>query len=582
MPRHKSQVKTARPAGVSQKPPVDESTLARWQQVIDLVAETIGVPAALITHLDPPHLAIYAANQNPDSPYRKGQAVDLNTGQYCEAVMAKRAMIRIPDARKDPDWSSNPAIDLGMVCYLGFPILWPDGEVFGTICVLDRRDNPDVLRYQELLCHFATVIEGDLKLVLVSEQSRAANHRLSLIARMSAVVVGAMPLPAQAEELAGQVRTALNADACVIRVLENDELVLLANRGVPQEDIHPRMDASMGIAGEVVGRRRRIFIPDVIANEMTAPIVDALPHSYHFKSYAGAPLVVNDRAIGLMGVYWKTECHDFGESDLDHLQILADNVAVSIANARLHEQVEQHRDRLEADISERERVESALVASEAKYRRLHESMTDAYASVRMSGRIQESNRAFREMLGYTEEELAQLTYVDLTPNRWHEMEARIIREQVLKRGFSDVYEKEYLRKDGTVLPIELRAFLITNDLDRPAGMWAIVRDISERKRAERELLRHRDHLAELVDARTRELDQVARTTPASRTPRLHRYPGRGHRPRDQQSAGHDDAQRRPGSDQGGSTGVARRTPASTEEQHHPVLTDRSRRPRFRP
>lgn len=136
------------------------------------------------------------------------------------------------------------------------------------------------------------------------------------------------------------------------------------------------------------------------------------------------------------------------------------------------------------DITDRKRAAAELAASEAKYRRLHESITDAFAVSDTAGRIQEANRAYRDMLGYSQEELSQLTYRDLTPEKWHDFEARIIEEQVLQRGFSDVYEKEYRRKDGTVFPVELRAFLLTGETGEPLGVWAIVRDITERKRAE--------------------------------------------------------------------------------------------------
>ncbi|MCS7338549.1 MAG: PAS domain S-box protein, partial [Verrucomicrobiae bacterium] len=136
------------------------------------------------------------------------------------------------------------------------------------------------------------------------------------------------------------------------------------------------------------------------------------------------------------------------------------------------------------DITERKRAELALRESEERYRRLYESMMDAFVSTSMDGRIREFNSVYREMLGYAEDELRQLTYMDLTPARWHAFEARIVEEQILQRGYSDVYEKEYQKKDGTIFPVELRAFLIRDASGQPAGMWAIVRDITERKRAE--------------------------------------------------------------------------------------------------
>jgi PAS domain S-box-containing protein len=126
-------------------------------------------------------------------------------------------------------------------------------------------------------------------------------------------------------------------------------------------------------------------------------------------------------------------------------------------------------------------------ASETKYRRLHETMTDAFVLVDMTGRILEANQSFIHMLGYSMEELACLTYQDLTPEKWHSIESVIIDEQIMVRGFSDVYEKEYVRKDGAVFPVELRTFLIDDEERNLLGMWAIVRDITDRKQSETRL-----------------------------------------------------------------------------------------------
>ncbi|KAF0235043.1 MAG: multi-sensor signal transduction histidine [Desulfovibrionaceae bacterium] len=134
------------------------------------------------------------------------------------------------------------------------------------------------------------------------------------------------------------------------------------------------------------------------------------------------------------------------------------------------------------DVTDRKHSEEALRESEARYRRLHESMMDGFARVRMDGRIVESNLSFQTMTGYTAEELDHLTYEDLTPRKWHEFEAGIIRDQLMVRGYSDVYEKEYLHKNRTIFPVELRAYLIRGEDGEPSGMWGIVRDVTERRR----------------------------------------------------------------------------------------------------
>ena len=158
---------------LKEKPRLPDEMLEKWQGIMDLMAKTIGVPSALIVQSDKPQVEIVASNVSADNPYGKGGRYNLNTGLYCEAVMAQRKQLLIPDARKDPHWANSPELAVGMVCYLGFPLLWPDGELFGTICVLDRRENPDVLRYQDLVREFGEIIQTDLKiLVLTAERER--------------------------------------------------------------------------------------------------------------------------------------------------------------------------------------------------------------------------------------------------------------------------------------------------------------------------------------------------------------------------------------------------------------------------
>ncbi|MBI5021971.1 MAG: PAS domain S-box protein [Ignavibacteriales bacterium] len=149
------------------------------------------------------------------------------------------------------------------------------------------------------------------------------------------------------------------------------------------------------------------------------------------------------------------------------------------------------------DITDRKRAEEALRESENKYRKLYESMTDAFVEVDMQGRIKEFNKSYIEMLGYTDEEIRNLTYIELTPQKWHEFETKIIEEEIMPRGYSGVYEKEYRRKDNTILPVELRTFLMRDEVGNPSSMWAIVRDISERKRTMEEINRRANELAAL-------------------------------------------------------------------------------------
>jgi two-component system, cell cycle sensor histidine kinase and response regulator CckA len=151
---------------------------------------------------------------------------------------------------------------------------------------------------------------------------------------------------------------------------------------------------------------------------------------------------------------------------------------------------------------ERKQAENSLRESEAKYRRLNESLMDGFVRLDMQGNIIEWNSTYQDMVGYEKDELRSVTYMQLTPERWHAFEAKIVAEQVLPRGYSDVYEKEYRRKNGEVFPVELRTSLLRDDAGAPMWMWAIVRDLTERKRAEESLRKSEEQYRLIADSTT--------------------------------------------------------------------------------
>ncbi len=162
------------------------------------------------------------------------------------------------------------------------------------------------------------------------------------------------------------------------------------------------------------------------------------------------------------------------------------------------------------DIDKRKQAEQALRESEERYRTLFESSRDGIIFTDMEGRILHVNPYYREMLGYSEEELHALTYQQLTPQRWREAEAAIVRDGILSRGYSGEYEKEYIRKDGTAFPISIQVWLVRDADGAPQGMWGIVRDITQRKQAEEALRELNATLESKVAERTDELKRRAK------------------------------------------------------------------------
>lgn len=140
--------------------------LRNWQRIVDLLANIMQVPSAVVTKLEPPHYTFYrivSANDSERNPFPVEQTFAMDIGTFCETVIKNCEPVLVVDGRVEPRWQSAPELKVGMVSYLGLPVVWPDGRMFGTICVLDDRANRYSETYQELLAHCRDVLQGDLR-----------------------------------------------------------------------------------------------------------------------------------------------------------------------------------------------------------------------------------------------------------------------------------------------------------------------------------------------------------------------------------------------------------------------------------
>jgi len=142
----------------------------------------------------------------------------------------------------------------------------------------------------------------------------------------------------------------------------------------------------------------------------------------------------------------------------------------------------------DAAIRRKQKIADAqLKESNRKWKELFENIRDGWVSTDLSGRFTECNRAYELMLGYSLKELREIRYSDITPPQWKEFERDVLNNKLLRHGYSGVYEKEYRRKDGSVFPVELTSYLVKDEKGNPAGMWGIARDITQRKKMEKDL-----------------------------------------------------------------------------------------------
>ncbi|MGM0380101.1 MAG: PAS domain-containing protein, partial [Bacillota bacterium] len=144
------------------KPNISESYLKKWQNILNITKDIIGIDAALIMKITSNTLEVFVKSENKENPYKVGDSENLGKGLYCETVIGKDKELFIKNSFNDKDWKNNPDIDLNMISYYGMPIKWPDGEVFGTFCILDSSQIQLNNHKSNIFKSFKDIIEQDL------------------------------------------------------------------------------------------------------------------------------------------------------------------------------------------------------------------------------------------------------------------------------------------------------------------------------------------------------------------------------------------------------------------------------------
>lgn len=179
---------------VSAEIAIPSDILQKWQRIADLLASIVHVPSAVVCKLEPPHYTHYrivASSNSAGNPFPVDDTFSMEIGTFCETVIKSRAPLLVINALEDDQWKQAPEIKTGMVSYLGYPVLWPDGRVFGTICVLDDKANRYSDHYQELLLQCRDVLQADLRTLvrLGDELDDQKAHLSELFARFPDAVV---------------------------------------------------------------------------------------------------------------------------------------------------------------------------------------------------------------------------------------------------------------------------------------------------------------------------------------------------------------------------------------------------------
>jgi PAS domain S-box-containing protein len=210
----------------------------------------------------------------------------------------------------------------------------------------------------------------------------------------------------------------------------------------------------------VIRTQQNVIVDDVFKRDIFLDD-DYLKH-HQVRSILGMPLVLQGKFVGVLYLENSLTAHAFTSKRIAVLELLAAQAAISLENTRLY---------------------SAVQEREARVRRLVESNIIGVLIWDASGRVIDANDAFLDIVQYSRSDSAGIKWTELTPPEWRANDERIL-AQLMEAGAVQPFEKEYVRKDGSRVPVLVGAAMFEGSTDRGV---AFVVDLSERKQAELKL-----------------------------------------------------------------------------------------------
>lgn len=156
---------------------VPEGITEIWQRIVDSLAIFLSVPCVMINRLDPPELEVFRSNTGQGGLLSAGRRMPMD-GLYCTDVAVRRQNLRVNGAESGPRRAGSPASKTGIIAYLGVPLQWPDGVVFGTLCAVDTSKKEWDDKAENLLRTLRDVIESHLYLIMNGGDLSAAGPEL--------------------------------------------------------------------------------------------------------------------------------------------------------------------------------------------------------------------------------------------------------------------------------------------------------------------------------------------------------------------------------------------------------------------
>ncbi|HJQ73953.1 MAG TPA: GAF domain-containing protein [Gaiellaceae bacterium] len=261
------------------------------------------------------------------------------------------------DERFSARWRTLAA-GAGVTSLLSVPLESPRHEAGGVVLVLFAEERMFTDDDLELARHLADAARGALERSELFEAERTSRTLAQQLARTGSLLATELDPAGVLEEVVQQGPALLGADACAIRVLEGDQLVVSAAEGEGAEEaVGTHSPAGAWLSGDVVQARAPVAVVDASGDRRFRELDPMLAAGH--CSFLGVPLVGPEGALhGVLAIYGR-QPREWRDEEVEALRALAANTSAALSNAELYQRVAIEKERSDAILGN---IADAIVA----------------------------------------------------------------------------------------------------------------------------------------------------------------------------------------------------------------------------
>ena len=365
---------------------------------------------------------------------------------------------------------------------------------------IQRDSRGDITHYEGIIYDITKTVLADMELRLRSEE-------LAALLKISRAVSSTLEMEKILQTTTDSIVEIIGINSAALYLLNGEELYL----GATTPPMDPKMPDYLRQADIAVHPhiQKSIYnkLPVILDDARTADLTEeerAVRDIRGLKTIVYIPLLTGQQTLGVLILGTSVTPRSFSQEEIDLCITMANQVAVSLQNANLHDELKKYSIDLEEQILERNQYAKALMESEQNFRDLVGNLMDGVAISDEKGFHIYINPRLSEITGYSEVELTKMTGWDFTPKEDLDQLKQKMEDRMAGKLDDKNYEHNIVRKDGTELPVEMsNTTTIWQGEKRP---MAIIRDISERKQSEQD----KDFLLEQVNEANERLRSLSR------------------------------------------------------------------------